>query len=363
MSALNSVDTHCRLTRPGVAENSPLQAWDAADEYLIKTIRDINPASLCILNDGFGALACHLHNFAPLWVSDSACAHDALQLNLTQNNLPALQHCNTSELPGAEFSCVIVKARRGLTALRQDLQIAASLAGKQGQVFLAGMAKHIAPGTLEILRELGELELYPTLKKARLYRLSNLHKNTPLKPEITPIRDTVFYGFAGVFATNRIDEGTALLLTHLPPIKADARYADLCCGTGIIGLSLLQKGATQVDFSDEYKPALNNTEYNLRQLQGAMQTNCFWQDGMQHAAPQSYDAIFCNPPFHEQNVVTEHIALRLFVQARNSLKPGASLYVVCNRHLNYLPRLKQLFKSAHIISQHPKFMVIKADLA
>lgn len=363
MSSTDSLNTDLRLTRPGVAENSPLQAWDAADEYLTKTIRDINPASLCILNDGFGALACHLHNFTPLWISDSACAHDALQLNLAQNGLSALHHCNTSELPNAEFNCVIVKARRGLTALRQDLQIAASLAGKLGQIFVAGMAKHIAPGTLEILREFGDLELYPTQKKARLYRLDNLHYDKPLKPEITPIRDTAFYGFAGVFATNRIDEGTALLLALLPQIQANARYADLCCGTGIIGLNLLQKGATQVDFYDEYKPALNNTEYNLRQLQGPMQTNCFWQDGMQHAAPQSYDAIFCNPPFHEQNVVTEHIARRLFVQARNSLKPGAALYVVCNRHLNYLPRLKQLFKTAHIISQHPKFMVIKAELA
>lgn len=349
------------LTRPGVADNSPLQAWDAADEYLVTTLRPNAPQALCIINDAFGAVGCHLNSLNPFWLSDSACAHRALTLNLTQNQLAPLRCSSSDELPNERYTCIAIKARRGLAALRQDLNLALQIAAPDAHIYLAGMAKHIPPGTLDILREFGELSVLPTVKKARLYHLQNLrgaHFNTP---KMLPIKDTIFQGFEGVFATSRIDEGTALLLSLLPAVDKHAQYADLCCGTGIIGLNLLQKGAEKVDFFDEYKPALNNTRFNLQQITQSHQTQCYWQDGMQDAAPEFYDAIFCNPPFHEQNVVGEHIAWRLFDQARGSLKKGGTLYVVCNRHLNYLPRLKQLFKSVNIISQHPKFMVIKAQ--
>lgn len=362
-SPIVSESAACLLTRPGVAENSPLQAWDAADEYLISTLLDKHPSSLCILNDGFGALGCQLHKFNPLWVSDSVCAHNALQLNLEQNQLSPLTGCTTDNLPAEHYACVVIKARRGLTSLHQDLTLGLQLAAPNAEIYFAGMAKHIPPGTLDILREFGELDVLPTVKKARLYHLHNLKAATPVTPKITPIRDTEFAGFEGVFATQRLDEGTALLLNRLPTLTPDAHYADLCCGTGVIGLTLLQRGAVNVDFYDEYKPALNNTLFNLQKITHTVNTTCHWQDGMQHAEDDFYDAIFCNPPFHEQNVVGEHVAWRLFQDARKSLKKGGSLYVVCNRHLNYLPKLKQIYKSAQIISQHPKFMVIKADRA
>lgn len=347
------------LTRPGVAESSPLQAWDAADEYLINTLQQRPPASLTILNDGFGTLGCQLHKLAPVWVSNSACAHDALRLNLQQNQLSPLSMHTTDALPKAKQHCCIIKTRRGLTALQQDLNNALQLASDE--IYIAGMAKHIAPGSLEILRQAGELEVLPTVKKARLYRLHSLRQLPEDNRQIVPIRDTQYVGFNGVFATGRIDEGTELLLQLLPALAADKHYADLCCGTGIIGLELLRHGAGQVDFFDEYKPAINNSLYNLEKASWTDKARCFWQDGMALAASDFYDGIFCNPPFHEQNVVGEHIAWRLFRHAQQCLKPGASLYVVCNRHLNYIPKLKNLFKDVSVISQHPKFMLIKAN--
>ena len=46
-------------------------------------------------------------------------------------------------------------------------------------------------------------------------------------------RDWVSY--PGIFAANRIDEGTALLIDALPPLRAGARVLDYACGSGAIG--------------------------------------------------------------------------------------------------------------------------------
>lgn len=42
---------------PPNAEEEALQAWEAADEYLLQQVNDVDGLTL-IFNDGFGALSC-----------------------------------------------------------------------------------------------------------------------------------------------------------------------------------------------------------------------------------------------------------------------------------------------------------------
>ncbi|VDZ68062.1 23S rRNA (guanine-N-2-)-methyltransferase rlmG (plasmid) [Klebsiella aerogenes] len=44
---------------PPNAEEEALQAWEAADEYLLQQVNDVDGLTL-IFNDGFGALSCAL---------------------------------------------------------------------------------------------------------------------------------------------------------------------------------------------------------------------------------------------------------------------------------------------------------------
>src|SRR5262245_24899679 len=63
-------------------------------------------------------------------------------------------------------------------------------------------------------------------------------------------RDWVTY--PGVFAAGRIDEGTALLLSALPPLREGERVLDYGCGSGLIGAAALaaQPGIV-LDLMDE----------------------------------------------------------------------------------------------------------------
>ena len=68
--------------------------------------------------------------------------------------------------------------------------------------------------------------------------------------------------------------------------------------------------------------------------------------------------VFCNPPFHQQNAITGHIAWQMFQDARECLVKSGHLIVVGNRHLEYHIKLKRLFGGAKVIASDNKFVVL-----
>ena len=76
--------------------------------------------------------------------------------------------------------------------------------------------------------------------------------------------------------------------------------------------------------------------------------------------PDRFTAILCNPPFHQQHAITDHIAWQMFNDARRSLKYGGELYVVGNRHLDYFRKLKRAFGNCTTIATNNKFVILKA---
>ena len=72
---------------PRMQEENPLQAWDAADEYLLQqALPAPEQGPLLVFNDSFGALACTLDR--PLYsISDSWISQQATRQNLRDNEL------------------------------------------------------------------------------------------------------------------------------------------------------------------------------------------------------------------------------------------------------------------------------------
>ncbi|NQD94767.1 methyltransferase, partial [Pseudomonas sp. CrR25] len=83
-------------------------------------------------------------------------------------------------------------------------------------------------------------------------------------------------------------------------------------------------------------------------------------DGLAEQAPDSLDLVLCNPPFHQQQVVGDFLAWRMFQQARAALVKGGELWIVGNRHLGYHAKLKRLFRGVEQVAATPKFVVLKA---
>ena len=59
---------------PPNAEEASLQAWDAADEYLLHQLNDAEGVTL-IFNDNFGALACALADCRPVSITAVSYTH------------------------------------------------------------------------------------------------------------------------------------------------------------------------------------------------------------------------------------------------------------------------------------------------
>ena len=91
--------------------------------------------------------------------------------------------------------------------------------------------------------------------------------------------------------------------------------------------------------------------------------NCeFKQDDcLSSQAPDSADLILCNPPFHQQNTITEHIAKQMFEQSHQILSKGGRLVVVANRHLPYQGQLKKIFGGFSVLAQNRKFVIFECN--
>ena len=102
------------LIRQPEQQNEPLQAFDAADEYLLSHVHEqgIDATSrVLVLNDGFGALACSLATHCQVTSSgDSHLGHLALQKNLARNGVAveAVRFVTSSETPQGPFDWVLI---------------------------------------------------------------------------------------------------------------------------------------------------------------------------------------------------------------------------------------------------------------
>jgi len=164
-----------------------------------------------------------------------------------------------------------------------------------------------------------------------------------------------------VFCREGLDIGTRAFLPHLPGNLGSAQVADLGCGNGVLAIaSALQNPQAQYTLVDESFMAVQSARENWRATLGEREAQIHAGDGLAGQAPQSLDVVLCNPPFHQQQVVGDFLAWRMFQQAREALVVGGALYIVGNRHLGYHSKLARLFRGVEQVAATPKFVILKA---
>lgn len=359
---------------PPEQRNRSLQAWDAADELLIDYMRaHPTPTSLLLLNDHFGALACALHQYAPTVITDSLLAKLALEHNLLQNGLSELSVCSAlDDWPATAH--VLLKIPNNHSYLRFQLRRLKALVPQGTLIVAAAKAKEIHANLLQIFQEeIGAVSASLTVKKCRLITAVvegsvNRHPNgqfpkywpvlLPNQPEPVQIAN-----HANVFSKDQLDIGARFLLEHLPNINPGERVIDLGCGNGVLGLALMQQQPdAQLVFSDESFMAVASARLNVEHnLPNSLQHCEFTADDcLTTQADLTADWIVCNPPFHQQHAITDHIAWQMFTDARRVLKIGGRLRIVCNRHLDYGDKLTRLFGGCIHIASNAKFTVLES---
>lgn len=354
------------LQRPGANDKQSLRAWDAADEYLISHITENQPNSpLAIFNDQFGALGCTLNNNIQFWASDSYCATQALSLNLQHNNLPkaitAKNALVSPDKPASDRLTAVIKLPKNLSFFEHQLQ----LCFKSGiqQVLIAGMMKHLPKNVLPLLQQYGEVSRLPFKKKATIFQLELSHSKDSSYPKLNEFEGITLSSEANVFGRDKLDPGAQFFLEHIKQLPRAKQVADLCCGSGILGLKYASLfNPSDVHFYDESHMAVHSCEnsWKLNQTENETQGQFHWNDGIPDNNETQFDLILCNPPFHELHTVGDHIAKRLFKDAKRNLKRGGQLIVVGNRHLGYHQSLKAYFKYVKLIANNKKFVLISA---
>ena len=355
---------------PQMREESPLQAWDAADEYLLQQLAD-EPANgpTLIFNDTFGALACALAGDEVYSISDSWLNQQATRQNLALNQLDedSVQLLDSLAALPVSPARVLIKVPKTLALLEQQLRSLRLVVTPETQIVAAGKAKDIHTSTLQLFEKiLGTTTTSLAWKKARLifttFTAPALADSEVISRWKLDGTDYLIHNHANVFSRGGLDIGARFFMQYLPE-DIDGEIVDLGCGNGVIGLTALQQNPqAQVHFVDESYMAVASSKLNVKHNRPDDLARCeFHVNNVLAGYPSDrLHAVLCNPPFHQQNAVTDHIAWQMFRDARRCLQYGGELRIVGNRHLDYYHKLKKLFGNCTTLATNKKFVILRS---
>lgn len=372
MPLLTSPFAALDLIRQPEQANDPLQAFDAADEYLLEHLASqALPAScrVLVLNDSFGALAASLCGDLQVVSSgDSHLARMGLEKNLARNAMPfdRVPFVPASQAWQGPFDRVVVRVPKTLALLEEQLIRLQGHLAPGAQVIAGAMIKHLPRAAGDLMEKyIGPVQASLAQKKARLLTATLAERSPARSPYPTryqldaPALELVNH--ANVFCREGLDIGTRAFLPHLPRDLGQARVADLGCGNGVLAIaSALLNPEAHYTLVDESYMAVQSALENWQAALGDRPVQVRAADGLAGQESQSLEVVLCNPPFHQQQVVGDFLAWRMFQQAREALVVGGALYIVGNRHLGYHSKLARLFRGVEQVAATPKFVVLKA---
>ena len=164
--------------------------------------------------------------------------------------------------------------------------------------------------------------------------------------------------YPGLFAHGRLDDGTRLLLSHLPTLAPGAHVLDFASGAGIIAAAVRERHATaKLDLIDNDALALVAARENVpdaRTIAG---------DRLRTVGAQRYDAILSNPPIHDGVAENPEVLRRLIAEAPAHLAIGGVLQFVVQRRVKVRPLLEAAFSAIEMLADDGRFTVWRARSA
>lgn len=360
------------VSRINDESNRSLQAWNSADEYILKTLPDYkltDKSKILLLNDSFGALAISLAGKYEVYsLSDSLISQNAAKMNLAANSIDegSVHFINTEDALPESVSLVILKNPKSLNYLEYQLQLISSEYVKGVSVLAADMNKDIHSSTVELFEHyLKDAKTSLAWKKSRLIQGVT---NGAVKPinqfpvSYKPLDESFeVINYPNLFAHGRLDPGTAFLVANFPYVLAKEKVIDLACGDGILALKAASKWpAASFLCVDESSLAIKSAKESFEKSGFPNPVEFRVCDILDGVEENSADLILCNPPFHDNHSLTTATAMKMFRESLAVLKEGGELFVVSNRHLGYEIQLAKIFSKAQVIKSNKKFSIVRA---
>lgn len=341
-----------KLNRYPYRKDDLLQAWDAADELILKNLAD--PGKTLIINDSFGALCANVN--APVAYTDSFVSARGTELNAGILPLHRLQDIH------GQFDTVLIRIPKNMSFFEDILCHLSTHIHSQSRIICGVMVKHQSPSAFDLLNKyIGETWTGLAEKKARLIfaKVQKSAVDSPWPRQVS-LEGDLFLHHSNLFSREKLDIGTRFFLEHIPKGRFET-IIDLGCANGIIGIRAKELNPeSKIVFTDDSAMAIESARSNYHK-RFKDEAQFHWTNCLEGMPPGSADLVLCNPPFHQQNTVGDFIAHQMFSDAKRALKPGGVLRIIGNSHLGYHQKLKKLFGNYKIIASNDKFTVIEAS--
>ncbi|RTZ16071.1 methyltransferase domain-containing protein [Vibrio aquaticus] len=353
--------------------NETLQAWDAGDEYLINHIEEMTLEEnqhILILNDNFGALSCWFsQRHRVTMMSDSFISQKGTQCNLDLNDCVNVTFASTMADIPADVDLVLIQLPKSNRHLIWQLSQLRHSLPKSVPVIAVNKAKDIHSSTLKLFeKHLGETKTSLAWKK---HRLVFSQANTPSPQPVSAStqwsvdgEDITLNNLPNVYSGESLDLGARFMIQNLPVDPTLNHVVDLGCGNGVLSVKMGQLNPSiKLTCVDESYMAVASARQNLiSNLGDNREIDCIANNCLEGLNLENVDLVMCNPPFHQQQAITDHIAWQMFCDAKQILGSKGQLLVIGNRHLGYDVKLARLFGKSNVkvVAANKKFVILQA---
>ena len=276
-----------------------------------------------------------------------------------------------SVFPQQHFDQILYRVSKEKPVVHHIINHAKKLLATGGELVLVGGKNE---GLKTYAKKAGEYFSGDTksLKQGQLYSAIIIKHDTSegaalddkdyaeLRPEIT-VNNLSFYSKPGVFGWDKVDQGSAFLVELLAEFlqlfpQPPKNILDLGCGYGHLSVMLHQQLPTAViTATDNNAAAIEACKKNFQQhnVSGAV----IAADCAEHISG-SFDAVICNPPFHQGFDTDGRLTDRFIQASHNCLASGGRALFVVNRFVPLERKAEAVFNRAKLMAENRGFKII-----